>query len=67
MKFKIELSLLISAIILYIVSTFCYSYEASSQNMLPIINYPYRDFALLLVGIASVFMVIAAILYSKRK
>lgn len=67
LKFKTEISLLLLAIILYILSAFCYSLEESSQDMLPVINYPYIDYALPLAVIASVLLVIAAILYSKRK
>jgi hypothetical protein len=59
LKFKIELSLLLSAIILYVVSAYCYSYETLNQT--------YRDFAFSLVGVASVFVVVAAFLYSRRK
>ena len=65
MKFKTEISLLILAIILYIVSAFFYSYEP--QDWLPLVNYPYRDYAIPLAIVASVLLVIAAILYSKRK
>ena len=65
LRFKTEISLLLLAIILYILSAFCYSYEA--KGMLPVINYPYRDYALPLAIIASVLLVIAAILYSKRR
>jgi len=67
LKFKIEISLLLLAIALYVASAFCYSYEAPRKGMLPVINYPYQDFALPLAGIATAFLVIAAILYSKRK
>ena len=65
LKFKIELSLLVSAVVLYVISAFCYSQEGSQG--LPVMNYSCRNFALPLVGVASVFVVIAGILYSKRK
>jgi len=67
LKFKTEIFMLLSAIILYILSAFCYSYEESSQDMLPVINYPFRGYALPLAIIASILLVVAAILYSKRK
>jgi hypothetical protein len=59
--------MLLTAIVLYIVGAFCYYYERGWEGMLPVINYPYRDFAYPLVGIASILLVVAAILYSKRK
>jgi len=65
LKFKIELSLLVSAIVLCVISAFCYSQERSQG--LPVMNYSCRNLALPLVGVASVFVVIAGILYSKRK
>jgi len=67
LKFKVEISLLLLVIILYIVSAFCYSYEAPWEDNLPIINYPYRDYAIPVAGVASVLLVIAAILYLRRK
>mgnify|MGYP001096626317 CR=1 FL=1 len=67
LKFKAEISLLLLAIMLYILSAFCYSYEAPKQDRLPIINYPYRDYAIPAAGVASTLLVIAAIMYSKRR
>jgi len=67
MKFKTEITLLLSAIGLYILSAFCYSYEALREGWLPFINYPYKDYALPLAVLASILLVIAAISYSKRK
>ncbi len=67
LKFKTEIFMFLSAIILYVVSAFCYSYEAPQEDMLPVINYPYQDYAIPLAGVASVLLVIAAILYSKWK
>lgn len=67
LKFKTEIFLLLLAIIIYIVSAFCYSYEAPWEDNLPVLNYPYRDFAIPLAGVASALLVIAAILYSKRR
>jgi hypothetical protein len=56
LKFKTEISLLLLAIILYVASAFCYSYEE-----------PWKDFAIPLAGVASALLVIAGILYSKRR
>ncbi|MCD6445528.1 hypothetical protein J7L49_01925 [Candidatus Bathyarchaeota archaeon] len=67
MKFKAEILLLSSAIILYFISAFCYSYEAHSQGWLPVLNYPLRSFAIPLAVIASILLMIAAFLYVKRK
>jgi len=61
LKFKTEIFLLLSAIILYILSAFCYSNEETT------INYPYKAYALPLAIIASIILVIAAILYQRRK
>lgn len=67
LKFKTEIFMLLLAIIVYIASALCYFYEASWQNMLPAINYPYRDYAIPLAIAASALLIIAAILYSKRR
>jgi LPXTG-motif cell wall-anchored protein len=66
-KYKVEISLLLISIALYLVSLFCYFYEAPWEDMLPKINYPYQKFALPLAGVASALLIIAAILYLKRK
>jgi hypothetical protein len=67
LRFKTEIFLLLLAIILYIASAFCYSYEAPWEDNLPVLNYPYRDFAFTLAGVASTLLVVAVILYSKRR
>jgi len=67
LKFKAEIVLLILAIILYLASAYCYFYEARQEGWLPYINYPYKEYAIPLVVVASVFVIIAAILYSKRR
>jgi Ca2+/Na+ antiporter len=40
LKFKTEIFLLLLAITLYVVSAFFYSYEATQQGEMPVINYP---------------------------
>jgi hypothetical protein len=67
MNYKIEIFLLLLSIALYLVSVFCYFYEAPWEDMIPVINYPYQKFALPLAGAASTLLIIAAILYLKRK
>jgi LPXTG-motif cell wall-anchored protein len=67
LKYKIEISLLLLSIALYLISAFCYFYEAPWQDMIPVLNYPYQNFALPLAGFASAFLIIAAILYLKRR
>jgi phenolic acid decarboxylase len=67
LKFKTEIFLLLLAIALYIASAFFYSYEATWEGNIPVLNNPYRDYAIPLAGVASALLVIAAVLYSKRK
>jgi len=67
LRFKIELSLLLSAILLYIVSALCYSYELQSTGGVEPVSNPYRIYAFPLIALASVLLAVAAILYSKRK
>ncbi|MEM3700786.1 MAG: hypothetical protein QXL57_08005 [Candidatus Bathyarchaeia archaeon] len=66
MKYKIEISLFLLGIALYVISVFCYFYEAPWEDMIPMINYPYQKFALPLAGVASALLIIAAALYLKR-
>jgi hypothetical protein len=61
LKFKAEIFLLLMAIVLFVVSTFFYSYEG-----LALFDYPYRPYAIPFVGFGSVLMVTATISYSKR-
>lgn len=67
MRFKAEIVLFMLAIVLYLASVYCYFYEARQEGWLPYINYPYKEYTIPLVVIASVFVIIAAILYSKRR
>jgi hypothetical protein len=67
LKFKTEISILLIAILLYVASAFCYFYEAAWGGNIPVLSYPYRDYAIPLAGVASAFLVIAGILYSKRR
>jgi len=68
MKFKTEVSLLLTAITLFAVAMFFYSYQVVSENaaLSASLTYPYRSIALAFVGFGSVSMVTASISYSKR-
>jgi uncharacterized membrane protein len=65
-KFKTEISLLMLSIVLYILSAFCYSYETVNEGIAGT-YYPYQEYAFLLIAVASLLLLIAAILYSKRQ
>jgi hypothetical protein len=60
LEFKTEVSLLLTAITLFAVAMFFYSYQGVS------LAYPYRGIALAFVGVGSVSMVTASVSYSKR-
>jgi hypothetical protein len=69
MKFKTEVSLLSIAITLFAVAMFFYSYQSDPVNNTALslsLAYPYRGIALAFVGVGSISMVTASILYSKR-
>lgn len=61
MKFKAEISSLLAAMALFVVSAFFYSYEG-----LALFDYPYRGLAISFVGFGSVLMIVASISYLKR-
>jgi hypothetical protein len=58
-KYKAEIFLLLTAMVLFAISTFVYSGEVA-------LGYLYKTYAFLLVGCGSVLMVTASISYSKR-
>ena len=67
MKFKTEMCLLISAILLFVVSAFFYSYQSGGAAFAETLaSYPYRSYGLASVGFGSVLMVTASVSYSKR-
>lgn len=69
MKYKMEISLLVIAISLFSASAFFYSYylvEDSVSFGVSLSDYPYRIYALGLVGFASFLMLTASISFSKR-
>lgn len=67
-KFKAEICLLLTAIVLFIVSAFFYSYTAGTEaaSLSLSFSYPYRGHALTSLGFGSVLMTAASISYSKR-
>jgi uncharacterized RDD family membrane protein YckC len=61
--------LLLVAIALFAVSTFFYTYEATSKGFTfsaEAASYPYRLLAVSFVGFGSILMLAASISYSKR-
>jgi uncharacterized RDD family membrane protein YckC len=68
MKFKAEICLLLTAIVLFIVSAFFYSYTSGNEAMAfgLDLGYPFRGYALTFLGFGSVLMTAASISYSKR-
>lgn len=73
MKFKIEIFLLLTAIILFAASAFLYSYtlrpEArglSNASMSLVAEYPYQIYAFSLVGFGSLLMTTASFSFLKR-
>ena len=69
LKFKTEVSLLLTAITLFAVAMFFYSYQGAfgeNATLSATLAYPYRSIALAFVGFGSVSMVTASISYSKR-
>jgi uncharacterized membrane protein len=63
LKFKAEVCLLLTAIVLFVVSTFIYSWQVSFSWGL---SFPYRGYAFTFLGFGSVLMAAASISYSKR-
>ncbi len=69
MRFKTELSMLLAAIALFVVSTICYSYVIGPQSLglaLKAVTYPYRAYAVPFLTFGSLIMGIATFSYSKR-
>lgn len=59
LKFKTEIFMLLTAIVLFTISTYCYSFTLS-------LSYPYRSYAIPIVSFGSILMATATISYSKR-
>ena len=69
MQFKKEVGLLVMAIFLFALATYFYSYVAASNETTALATdliYPYRNFALTIVGVGFVSMVVASVSYSRK-
>lgn len=66
MKFKTEIFLLLTSIVLFTVSTFCYSYVTGNVGLALALSYPYRVYAFPIVSFGSVLMVVATFSYSRK-
>ncbi len=65
-KFKTELVLLLTSIVLFAISAFCFSYAVGGVSYALSLTYPLRAYALLIVGFGGVLMTAASISFSKR-
>jgi hypothetical protein len=65
-QFKIEICLLLTSIVLFAISAFLFSYAAANTDLFSLITYPYRNYALPLIGSGSALMAVASVSYSKR-
>jgi hypothetical protein len=65
-KFKTELILLLTSIILFSISAFCFSYATGAAAYALSFTYPLRDLAIPFVGFGSALMAVASISFSKR-
>jgi hypothetical protein len=67
-KFKSEICLLLTAIGLFAVSAFLYSYETFREGFTfaSSFEYPYQGYAISFVGFGSLLMVTASISYLRR-
>ena len=69
MKYKKEICLLLIAITLFGFSAFFYSYNIMGSDVslgVGLNNYPYRVYALTLVGLGSVLMLTASVSFSRH-
>jgi hypothetical protein len=65
-KFKTELIMLLTSIVLFALSAFCFSYATGGVSYALSLTYPLRAYALLIVGFGGALMTAASISYSKR-
>jgi hypothetical protein len=67
LKFKTEVSLLVAAILLFVIGAFFYSYQISGATFAQsLASYPYQSYGLAFAGFGSILMVTASVSYSKR-
>lgn len=62
MKSTVTIVLLIGLVV-PVIAAYCYIYEASSYNYLPVINYPLRPYAIPLLAVGALFILVAAMLH----
>jgi hypothetical protein len=68
MKFKSEVTLLVTSIALFVIATFFYSYQTTTEAYMisQTITYPYRTLGLAFVGVGTIAMVLASISFSRK-
>jgi hypothetical protein len=68
LKFKAEIFLLLTSIVLFTISAFCFSYATGNVGLTYALNltYPLRSYAIPFVGFGSALMAVASLSYSKR-
>jgi hypothetical protein len=68
LQFKSEIVMLVAAMVLFTISTFCYSYAISNGDFAfaLTLSFPYRAYAIPIVGFGSVLMATATASYAKR-
>ena len=65
LRFKIEIMMLLAAIVLLTIGTFCYTYIAGDLN-LALGSFPYRAYAVPFASFGSMLMALATVSYTKR-
>ena len=67
-KYKTEIFLLLTSIVLFTISAFCFSYATDSAGLTYALTltYPLRNFAFPFVGFGGALMTVASVSYSKR-
>ncbi len=66
MKSTVKIALLIG-LIAPVIAAYCYIYEASSSNYLPVINYPLRPYAIPLLAVGALFLLVAVVLHKTSR
>jgi hypothetical protein len=67
LKFKAEILLLFTSMVLFTISAFCFSYATGSEGLvLALKANPYRVLAIPFVGFGGALMTVASVSYSKR-
>jgi hypothetical protein len=66
LRFKTEIFMLLAAIVLFTVSTVCYSYMTGDLTVAALGSFPYRVYAMPFISLGSVLMGLATVSYTKR-